>query len=265
MEEKTLKFIEKFLAIKENPICLCSFGKDSLVMLHLILRIKKIPVIYWREPFYQKKFTHPERIMKEWDLEVYDYPPTQIEYFQINDYFDIFNFYWVNNLNCMNVYTGTRNYKNTDKEFLCARKDLLERPKVPSFEFKWDCIFHGHKQCDPNYLTEKIILRDNIPMGNILMVLPIKDWTDRDIWDYIKKYDLPYNRDRYDRNNEDYNNDIFPTCHNCLDYRTRGEKVYCPKLEKEILNIGKSYNEHLKLRDFLLSNRYLKEECMATS
>lgn len=249
----TLDFIKKCLDVSVNPVCLCSFGKDSLVMLHLILRIKKIPVIYWREPFFQSKFAHPQEVAQLWDLDIYDYPPQFTDYIQLEDYFDVFNFY-----NCggqfINLYTGTRNYKKEDKKFLCAIKDLLLRPKCLNYEFKWDCIFHGHKQVDPIYIGDRIELKRLYAFGNGLMSLSIKDWTNEEIWAYIEQYELPYNKKRYDNKNEEYNNDLFSTCHDCLDYR-KGD-VVCPKTNRIVKNIGKTKEQNEKFRDDIRLRMY---------
>ena len=249
-----LSFIEKCLKVSVNPVCLCSFGKDSLVMLHLILRIKKVPVIYWREPFFQSKFEHPQKIAQEWDLEIYDYPPAFTDYLQLDDYFDVYNFYYAGG-NYINLFTGTRNYKPEDKKFLCAIKDLLLRPKCSGYDFKWDSIFHGHKQSDPLYIGGKIELPKVKMFGKGIMALPIKDWSDEEIWQYIERYFLPYNKERYDNKKEEKNNDIFPTCHDCLDYRNIGE-VFCPKQKKNVKCIGKTKEQHISFRDDLLKGAY---------
>ena len=252
----TLDFIKKCLDVSVNPVCLCSFGKDSIVLLHLILRIKKIPVIYWREPFFQSKFEHPQKVAQLWDLEVYDYPPTFCDYLQLEDYFDVYNFYYGGGNNYINLYTGTRNYKANDKKFLCAINDLLLRPKVKGYEFKWDCILHGHKQIDKLYINDSINLPKITYFGNGIMTLPIRDWTDEEIWAYIERYELPYNKERYDDIKEEKNNDIFPTCHDCLDYRNIGKKVVCPKTDKEIDCIAKTKEQNLEFKNRLLNLAY---------
>jgi len=255
-ESKTLEFIEDCIKASANPVCLCSFGKDSLVMLHLILRIKKIPVIYWREHFYQKKFAHPQKIAEDWGLEIYDYPPTFVDYLQLGEYFEVYNYYYVNGKDYINLYSGTRKYKPDDKEFLCAIKDQLGRPKVPAYEFNWDCIFHGHKAVDPVYITDKIEIPKLKLFGNGILSLPLKDWTNEEIWGYIHKYNLPFNRNRYENGREEYNNDIFPSCYDCLDYRNLGKMVHCPKLNKEVPCIAKTEQQNLLYRDKMLRESY---------
>ena len=248
-----VEFLEKTLRVFKKPVCLCSFGKDSLVLLHLINRVKKVPVIYWREPYFQSKFTYPQEIADKWDLEIYDYPPSFTNYLQIDDYFDVYNFYYINGIDYINLYTGIRKFKEGEK-YLCALNDLLLRPKVPSYTFNWDCIFHGHKQCDPVYIADRIEIPLAKIFGNGLLAMPIKDWTNEDIWAYIKEYDLPYNKTRYDDKSEINNNDVFPTCYNCLDYRE--SNPFCPKKGKCVASVSKGKEANEVFRKQLLGLAY---------
>jgi len=250
----TKKFIKECLDASRSPVCLTSFGKDSLVMLHIILSVRKVPVIYWREPYYQSKFRHAQKVAEKWNLSVYDYPPTHTDFLCLDDYFDVYNYYDVGG-SYMNLYTGTRNYTKDDKEYLCAVNDLINRPKVPSYDFKWDCIFHGHKQCDPLYVTDHIELPKVKLFGKGIMALPIKDWTDEDIWEYIHYYKLPYNKARYDNKDEKRNNDLFPTCHDCLD-PNNSDGCYCKKYKEIVSFVGKTKEQNEKDRQCLVKNAY---------
>lgn len=251
---ETKAFIEECFAASRNPVCLCSFGKDSLVMLHMVMQVKKVPVIYWREPFYQSKFRHVQEVAEAWDLDIYDYPPTYTDYLCLEEYFDVYNFYDMGNRTYMNLFTGTCNYKDGEK-YLCAVNDLIKRPKVPAYEFKWDCIFHGHKQSDPLYIADRIELPRVKIFGNGLLTLPIRDWTDDDIWEYIHHYDLPYNKERYDDQNESRNNDLFPTCHDCLDPKNENG-CFCKKYNCKVPFVGKTKEQNEKDRKCLVKNTY---------
>jgi 3'-phosphoadenosine 5'-phosphosulfate sulfotransferase (PAPS reductase)/FAD synthetase len=257
--------IEKLINSSQYPVVLCSFGKDSLVLLDLVRNIKpNIDVLYFREPFYPKKYTHSEMVAKEWNLTVYDYPPTHTDYFQNEDWFDVCNYYYVNGKDWLNLFTGCSQPIGT--EYLCAWNDLLNRPKVPSYTFKWDCILHGHRQQDNETENiskqigmDKMFLKDFVLYENKkILALPLKDWTDKDIWDYIRENNLPYNKERYDNHNDDFNNDKFPTCFKCLDYRNQGKSVYCDKYKREMHFIGKSKAIQDRNMGNLMSNNYFK-------
>jgi len=249
------EFIRECFAASTNPVCLCSFGKDSLVMLHLILSIKKVPVIYWREPFFQSKFRHAQQVSEAWDLTVYDYPPTYTDYLCLDNYFDVYNFYDMGSRAYMNLYTGTRNYKETDEKYLCAVNDLIKRPLVPAYDFRWNCVFHGHKQSDPIYVTDKIELPKVKIFGNGILALPIKDWTDDEIWEYIHEYNLPYNKERYDDIDETRNNDLSPTCHDCLNPENK-DGCYCKKYGCNVNFVGKTKEQNEIDRQCLVKSAY---------
>ena len=74
------------------------------------------------------------------------------------------------------------------------------------------------------------------------LVLPLRDWTHEDVWQYIEDNDVPYDKARYvktdgvwgERAGQLYNADYVHACTACLD-RESGEKVvHCPKLGFEI-------------------------------
>ena len=252
--------IKAVLANSKKPVALCSFGKDSIVMLDLIMKVKPgIDVIFFREPYFQQKFVYAQKIMADWNLTVYDYPPSSFNYILLDDYFEIFNYYYINGLEWLILYTGCCKY-DKDKPFLCAL-DLLKRPTITAYTFNWDCVFFGQKEIDPVHITDrKITVKEIYNMGKGLAALPLKDWTDNDIWLYIKEKNLPYDRDRYESKNDNINPDKYPTCYECLDYKN-GKTVNCPKQQKEIANTGKSKEQHSEFKKMILfNNKYLSEE-----
>jgi len=65
-EKETLLYIEHILNKSYNPVILCSFGKDSMVMLYLIRKIKKdIPVLFFKEPFFPKKYSFANEVIMD--------------------------------------------------------------------------------------------------------------------------------------------------------------------------------------------------------
>lgn len=248
----TSNLIKDCLNASNSPVGLCSFGKDSLVMIHLILQIKKIPVIFWKEPFFQKKFSYAHKIAELWDLDVYDYPPQSVQYFQNNGFFDVLNFYRIGLNNYIYLNTGVRSFKEDDDRFLCTIDDLIKRPVCSNYSFNWDCIFHGHKQNDPLYgLMDNVELPQWKILDKGIISFPLKDWSDKDIWNYIHEFKLPYNKERYDHKYESSNNDIFPCCYRCLDQNSKDKEVYCPKKNKYINRVERVEENNNRVKEFL--------------
>lgn len=247
----TKQFIAQCLSVSNNPIILCSFGKDSMVMMDLVHSIRKdVPVIFWREPFHQSKFEWPQQVSAELGLTVYDYPPFATDYYQNGEYLEIFNFYTLGNAS-INLYTGC--IPSEDDDSICALK-MLTRPKCIGYEFQWDCVFHGHKQTDPIYVDAPQKLTRVKHFGNGILTLPIVNWTDEEIWYYIDKFNVPYNKDRYVDGKSEKNADHYKTCFKCLDSRNEDTKIHCPKRGVDVAWCGKSSIDHASTKDGILAS-----------
>lgn len=253
LEDEALKFMGSFLNKSKSPIVMCSFGKDSLVVLYLARKLyKEIPVLFLREPFLSKKYKFANRLIEKLDLRVYDYNPFATDFIYNDSHLDIVSLYDLG----QGAYTykpvGLKPAKNGGK-LICAVNDILNRPKG-NFDYRWDVSFHGHKSCDVDPLHGKTKLsNDGVkPLGNTLWVYPLKDWTDDDVWGYIKENKIPYDKKRYG-GNKNYDTDYVECCSYCLNPNLE-DKVNCPLENKEILNIGRLTDYKGKL-DF-----YIKQE-----
>jgi 3'-phosphoadenosine 5'-phosphosulfate sulfotransferase (PAPS reductase)/FAD synthetase len=229
--QDALAFIEK---CPTNSVVFTSFGKDSIVMLDLVRKVRPdVEVLYFRQPFFPHKHRFANRVIDDWELQAYDYPPTLSRYIQEGDFFDVCDFYYVTP---KDYYLMVRGCKR-DENGICIH-DILNVPKVKEYSFKWDCAFIGQKECDKaagySRQMNHIALLDKK-----MYAFPLKDWTDQDVWDYIGDNNLPINEARYLRQEESLNEDILPTCNNCMDYRNKGQ-VYCPKLKRTIMSVAPS-------------------------
>lgn len=248
-ETQALALIGEQLRTAVNPIVLCSFGKDSLVLLHLCLRFRKVPVLFFRFAKFHEKHAHAYRVMQQWDLEVFDmWPRTATEY-QHGDFFEVLHGYPTGPGGVLFLFSGIRARREDETRYLCTVDDLLLRPKAQLQDYRWDCTFHGHKSSDdPEVGAMGPIVKPVSQLGTTRLVVPFIDWSDADVWDYIKKYDLPYDRQRYDERDETVSPDRYPTCFKCLDTRHLGEIVHCPKYQQPIRNLARSEAEHETFR-----------------
>jgi len=268
--EKTKELIQQGLQEYKNPVVFSSFGKDSIVLLHLIRQFSDIPVVFHKEPFFPRKYEFANKLIQDWDLTVYDFPPFQCavqstflddetEEIEIVNYHDcslnpeLIRFYVIP--------TGIITPQSSDSPFLCALNDILLKPKG-RFSFPWDCCFVGHKSSDTDVFYDSIELNtyiqenDNAPDW----IFPLKDWTDEDLWKYTNENNLPWNKYRYYRGEADrpksmegvkifrgqyrdmtYNPDYFETCFNCISKRNP-DMVKCPKTGKMVRNVSEKCN-----------------------
>ncbi len=262
-EKETLDYIESILKQSDNPICSCSFGKDSMVMLYLIRKITKdIPVLFMKEPFFPKKYKFANRVIEEWNLNIYDYPPILTDFISRNGNMEIIN--WYNGYGRALLYLPS-GICSHNGEFICAIKDLLNKPRVAHYQFPWDTIFVGHKNNDLDPILGTTTLKEKtFKIQQMTCALPIVDWSDKDIWDYTIKNKIPYNNKRYNRwdsfkefEDKTYNNDYHECCKLCLDSK-QPEWIKCPKTGNTVKNISQSEEKNKeKLNNILGMMEYV--------
>lgn len=246
MKTNTLKHIETLLGEFDKPAVLCSFGKDSMVLLHLVHKIdKSIPIIFWRDPFMQSKNKFAYKIIQSMNLEVYDYPPSGADFCYNNGEMNII--YRQDTGGGLGIF-WLRGLIDSDKS-LCLFKDFMQRPLVNFYKYRWNLTFSGHKASDIDPMLGGMRLEDMVrPIGRTVLFYPLKNWSDEDIWDYIHKYKVPYNVKRYDENNNTCNNDYYECCYACVN-PDREDDVFCHKDNKTVKNYGKQIDYKQKIND----------------
>lgn len=244
--ESSLDLIRTVSESYTRPAVACSFGKDSMVLLHLVRSAgHRWPVIFFREPFMPEKFQFANRVILEWGLTVHDYPPRFRTVISGEAGVDIANHY---PFGSSEVVMPTRLYEpdNFSGKWLCGRDEVLGLP-TGDFRLPWDCILVGHKNTDQDERYGKVPLHLDYrqKMGSPTMAFAIRNWTDSDIWEYTVENNLPIHHTRYEqkdgvwgeREDRQENPEWFPACTRCID-RTAGEYVFCPKLGAVINNVG---------------------------
>lgn len=258
-----LRLMAGVLETHAKPVVLCSFGKDSMVLLHLVRQMRSnIPVLFHREPFMPRKYAFANRIIQEWDLTVYDYAPNSVAVVKVGDEIEIMNHYqngWLGDQPTF-TYLPTGIVPPVEGQpFLCGKVDLLEKP-TGGFSWPWDLGFIGHKGTDADAINGPIPLRVDLvqtPNG-CDMAYPLRHFTDADIWEYHRRFNVPVHGTRYDVNNgyrefadKRDNPDYFECCTKCFD-RDQPAVVRCPKTGLEINNISAfvKYEEPFKREYF---------------
>lgn len=242
--KKSLEFIKES-ADGKYPILLCSFGKDSMVLLHLIRQIMDIPVIFYKVHNQQERYEFAQQIIRDWHLTVYDYPPLLNDIIYKDEKMNGVGTYWLGGEVINKVLWLTK----PNGRFSCAIEDILTRPTCDGYKFKWDCVFSAHKKIDVDLLLGKLELKGN---KKGIVHYPLLDWDNKDIWEYIRVNDIPYNAMKYDANGNvltdtTYNENYHAACIKCLD-PNEAENVYCEREKKEVQNMGKliDYEKRLK-------------------
>lgn len=249
-------WLEKF----SKPVVMSSFGKDSMAMMFIIFKLLqlKLPVIYHRDPWDEHKHEWADRMIHDWKLEVYDYPPAMCRVKVKGDLIELCPAYQIG--------TGENGFLDLPKAILepehdrenwhCGR-EIMERPKG-TFDYPWNLTLIGHKSSDVDRFYGPVKLKTNLVSqpGLPTAGFPLKDWTDDDVWSFIENFDVPFQENRYaDRkeiSDKTNNNDYLVACTNCIDPRKSG-KVFCPLVGHNIDSVA-----HRTLQVPPLTPHYIK-------
>lgn len=244
--EETKNFLRTELAKYKKPIASISFGKDSMVVLHLLREIGALcPIVFYTSPWFPRKYDFARWVIRELNLEVYEYPPLRISMLYGKSIAAFCDEFQVGQLTTIAVPKNIVEYEDGDDpdKFMCGL-GFFARP-IGGFVYPWDVAVVGHKDSDSDQiygdipLHTRLLYRDDGPD----YMYPLKEWTDEDVWDYTEYFKIPVQPNRYDRlarkelADKTYNSDYFEACIRCVDARRTG-KVFCPKLKKEIPSIS---------------------------
>jgi hypothetical protein len=249
---KTINKIKEWNKRWPRAVVLWSGGKDSTALLHLIRYGAEIdvPVIQYRQPKFRERYAYSDYLIKEWNLEVYEYPPMKVALADGPDVntgevrFDMLHYFqW--GRDCVILSLGTEKPKEGEK-FLCGVTDFLQRP-TGTFNWPWGAVYIGTKFEDTDLIKGHVPLAQDIRIvdGSPVSLYPMRDWTDDEIFWYLEDNGIEPDPTRYIKENQNWKNnpdkslnaDFYPACFNCLN-RHMGRHVHCPKLNATITNIS---------------------------
>lgn len=243
--EQTFNFIVEHLKKYRLPVLNCSFGKDSIVLLHLLLAAKiRMPIVYYYDPWYPRKNDFANHVISLWNLEVHSYPPAKTSLLHGKGIVALVSEYQTGPQASVAVMKNALEFKNGDdpEKFLCGLNFLMRPCAI--YVYPWDLALVAHKDCDEDQiyglvpLHSPVVYRDQGPD----YIFPLKEWTHDDVWDYTERFALPCQTDRYDIANrcewpdKTLNSDWYEVCLRCVDKRLEGKTVWCPKMNRELQN-----------------------------
>jgi len=253
MNEKLLSDTKAFIlnACRNTPgshVVAWSGGKDSMVMLHLLREMGiNLPVAFFREPWQPWKYSFQDGIIRDWSLVCYTWQPVESAFQQNGDEYEVQNAYY---FNATGITCPTGITKPVEGQPLVCSLDILNRPKQPPIKTDWSFVWVGHKRCDSDPILggdvgTRVGIRVNAPQATA--IYPLKDWTHDDVWEYIEKFDIPYDKARYEKINGKWgersdrsgNCDYVHACTRCIDSRADASRfVHCPKFNTTIENVS---------------------------
>jgi 3'-phosphoadenosine 5'-phosphosulfate sulfotransferase (PAPS reductase)/FAD synthetase len=249
----SIDVIKAAVANARRPAAMLSFGKDSMVMAHIIrasvgvnpLRAHAYPidVIYHRDPWFPHKSSFADSVIRSWSMEVHDFPPMTTGVKVKPDMLELVARYsfGIRELDIPKNVCSPQDYPRRD--FICGYNDWINRPKSFVMHYPWDVVFIGHKSSDVDQFDGAIPLKaDTAKGGAVNIVFPLREWSDDDVWNYIDEHKIPVQQARYHIATKSesnwHSNDHINACTACIDPRVTTPTVFCPKLKTDVPNHG---------------------------
>jgi 3'-phosphoadenosine 5'-phosphosulfate sulfotransferase (PAPS reductase)/FAD synthetase len=260
---ETCDFLLECFSRFKAPVFMCSFGKDSMVLLYLLRGMKRIPpIVFYQDPWHSRKYAFAHEIIETLDLEIYDYPPIRTSMLYGRNIPAFVNEYLMSDNMTMALPKNILEYEDGDEEWLCGL-NFFTRP-LGTFAYPWDLVCIGHKSCDEDQIYGKVPLKTRLVTRERgpAYAFPLKDWTDDDVWDYSQEHDVPVQQSRYDQahrtewESKYFNSDYWHACIRCVDKRRKGQTVFCPKFGKPLVNISDSVPEFNWEPDYMGTDLY---------
>jgi hypothetical protein len=158
--------IREALEQSTAPVLLCSFGKDSMVLLHLLRSMGlDLPIVFHRDPWFPHKYAFADRMIREWNLTVWDWQPVAVSLWHGKGIVAFTNHYQIGQkptgepVTCCvpkNILPPVEG-----KPYLCGLADLMHRP-TGTFQYPWDMAFIGHKSSDQDQIAGRVPLHTDL-------------------------------------------------------------------------------------------------------
>lgn len=170
--EKALAFIRKAYEDYENLAVLSSWGKDSVVVMHLVIQVKPdIPVVFIDTTFKPKAtYKLMNDLVKDWNLNLKVFKSHRLEDKTFME----------------NIVFGPKLWKGNPD--LCCQIFKVEPTQRAVEELKLDAWFSGLRATESE---KRSIFKKIHKQGEFTRLHPIHDWTEADIWRYMACHNLP--------------------------------------------------------------------------
>jgi phosphoadenosine phosphosulfate reductase len=177
--------IEKALQLYDKPLVSSSFGKDSTVLIHLVMQHTTDFDVVFVETGVQFRETLEFRdfLTKEWNLRLHITKPEV-------------TFWWC--VEKKGFPKQSRNSKTGDRRQPFCCKELKEKPmqkfiKTHDFNLNFVGLLADEgRQRRWAYIQKGCCIYEHKYWG-VAKCIPLIWWSEQDIWKYIKKFELPVN------------------------------------------------------------------------
>jgi 3'-phosphoadenosine 5'-phosphosulfate sulfotransferase (PAPS reductase)/FAD synthetase len=199
--------IRTALATAQSPAVLCSFGKDSMLVLALVRELRPDTPVIWFRTGTDERFA--KRVIREWGLTAYSPSPADVYLLTDGQEQTIIHEY---------AFGGARLPVVVDLADgeICSLTRFPRR--TPTMVYPFDVVFTGYKDCDTHWLKgDASMFAGNQRLDRAQIITPIRHMTDEQVRAALQDLRIPIETSA----------DELPLCTHCM---TAGPgEVYCPE------------------------------------
>jgi hypothetical protein len=218
-----------------HPGLLLSWGKDSLLLAHRLVRLGLAPswtFFHCHDPSQPDKLRHVQGILQEWHLTVHQLMPAERGMYEDGHHVNLVARYILGPNTILDIPRDV-DYDQAGERgrFLCGRDQWMHGQPCAVHRIPCDALVIGHKSADTDPVLGRIPLLENEVMSpdGIVTYFPLRDWTDAEVWDMTRRWGVPYDTERYDHpEDKSRNPDWIHACVECL-RQDAGPAVSCPR------------------------------------
>ena len=197
LHKKTLEAIDRIsIALDRSikPVVGCSFGKDSLVVLHLVRQLKPEVTVIWNNTLveYPETIHYARKLTADWNLNlVVAKPERPWTFWEVVERWG-----WPCRPRGAPVVRGSSARQDKIPADRCCEHLKKYPMKRAIKEHGWDLSIDGLTAYESQgrlILLRKVGFYRQSKDWGCMKLSPIWDWTPNAVWDYIEQHELPYN------------------------------------------------------------------------
>jgi len=223
------KLIKTTLQKHQRPVVACSFGKDSMVVLHLVRQFRVAVPVLWNNTSveYPETYKFKAQVEREWNLTLIEAKPAK-------------DFWWV-----VQHYGFPLFSRKGDRDASKSCCQYLKEYPVQKIlrQYKFDLYFTGLRSDESTrrfFSARKYGPYFYSRRYNYWKCHPLQAWTEDDVWQYHEMHELPVNP-LYHRNGVE-GFEVRTACWACTIPIRHGKVEFLrknyPKLWKHLLKAG---------------------------
>lgn len=232
---------------------MCSFGKDSLALVHMAAQHGVRDALYLDNIDEIVDAEYIDCIVKRYGLRLHHLPKGRGVLFFVKGTAQFFCFPYVSPTIMLPVPMSLTPWAGSGP-FMCVDEEL-RADLGTQVNFEFDVLLWGQKCADlldgggaclpwfpllspeaqQAYHARMTPPAPHWTLGSIPCCSPLWDWSQEEVWEYIDHYDLPVSVKVYDGQQRRLHQNL--ACYRCHD-PTLPMTVACPKLQQNITNMG---------------------------